>query len=261
MSLNPVSSQALAMDDSINRIVSKEVLQEGVVYRMKVKAPAIAKKRKAGQFLIFRTDEEGERFPLTIADADPVEGTVTIIWQVVGVSTMRLAEKNVGDHLVDVAGPLGRPTHMQNWGRVACICGGIGTAPLYPIAEALKKAGNEVHTIIGARTKDLLILVDEMKKVSDFVEICTDDGSAGFKGFVSQLLEKWIVEDKKDFKQCFAIGPVPMMKATAAVAKKYSLPTTVSLNSAAVPQLSYEASAAAQQIGFPVCVLVIEPGP
>jgi ferredoxin--NADP+ reductase len=120
---------------------------------------------------------------------------------------------------------------MQKWGRVACICGGIGTAPLYPIVEALKETGNEVHTIIGARTKDLLILVDEMKKVSARVAITTDDGSLGFKGFVSQLLEKWITEDKMAFQHCFAIGPVPMMKATANVARKYNLPTTVSLNS------------------------------
>ena len=211
-------------------ILSKEELVPESVFRMKIKSPEIAKKRKAGQFVVLRTDEEGERIPLTIADADPVQGSITLIWQVVGVSTMRLAAKKVGESLADFAGPLGKPTHIENWGKVVCVCGGIGTAPLYPIAQALTKAGNEVYTIIGARNKDLLILVDEMKKICHQVEICTDDGSIGFKGFVSQLLEKWLTENNYKFNQCFAIGPVPMMKATAAVTKKYNLPTMVSLN-------------------------------
>jgi len=210
-------------------ILAKDVLLEGSVYRARIKAPHIANKRKAGQFIILRTDDDGERIPLTIADADPKEGSITLIWQVVGVTTQRLAAKKVGEALVDLAGPLGKPTHIEKWGKVVCVCGGIGTAPLFPIAQALTNAGNEVHTIIGARNKDLLILEKEMAGVSHEVGICTDDGTKGFKGFVSQLLEKWVGEGK-EFKQAFAIGPVPMMRATVGSCGKFNIPCEVSLN-------------------------------
>ncbi len=210
-------------------ILSVEALLPGLVYRMKFSAPNIARKRKPGQFILLRIDECGERIPLTIADANADEGSLTIIWQVVGLTTTQLSQMKAGQYLLDVAGPLGEPTEIENFGRVACVGGGIGVAPMYPIVEGLKAAGNEVHTIIGSRNKDLLILEKEMSAHSDRVGVCTDDGSAGFKGFVSQLLDNWMTEDGV-YDHVFAIGPVPMMKATVAVAEKHKAPITVSLN-------------------------------
>jgi ferredoxin/flavodoxin---NADP+ reductase len=212
-----------------NKILSVEALLPGLVYRMKFSAPNIARKRKPGQFILLRIDEVGERIPLTIADANADEGSLTIIWQVVGFTTTQLSEMEPGQFLLDVAGPLGEATEVEKFGRVACVGGGIGVAPLFPIVEALKAAGNEVNTIVGSRNKDLLILENEMRAHSDRLGICTDDGSAGFKGFVSQLLDNWMTEDGA-FDHVFAIGPVPMMKATVAIAKKYEVPITVSLN-------------------------------
>jgi ferredoxin--NADP+ reductase len=212
------------------KILVKEQLSENV-FKMILDGPKIAQKRKAGQFVVLRIHEEGERVPLTIADADPNKGTVTIIFQVVGKSTGHLADLNVGDDLLDLVGPLGKPTHIEKVGTVACIGGGVGIAPVYPITQALKNAGNYVISIIGARTRDLLIMEDEMKAVSDEFVVATDDGSYGFHGFVSQALENKYLMTGKKINEVVAIGPVPMMRAVCDTTKKYNVPTVVSLNS------------------------------
>ncbi|MBD3167437.1 sulfide/dihydroorotate dehydrogenase-like FAD/NAD-binding protein, partial [bacterium] len=167
----------------MNRIVEKRVLADRVK-EMIVEAPIIARKRKAGQFIILRVDDHGERIPLTIADSDPEAGTIRLIFQEVGKSTYAMGELEEGDMILDLAGPLGKPTHIETFGTVVCIGGGIGVAPVYPIAVAMKEAGNTVHGIIGARDKDLLIMEPEMKDVSEQLIVTTDDGSYGMKGFV-----------------------------------------------------------------------------
>ncbi len=177
----------------MNRIVKKVVLNEQVV-RMDIDAPRIAKKAEPGQFIIFRIDEQGERIPLTIADFDRDAGTVTIIFQIVGASTMRLAEMNEGDSLLDFVGPLGVPTHLEGYKKVAVIGGGLGTAIAYPQAKKLSELGAEVHMITGFRNKDLIILEDECKKVSKKAIVATDDGSNGTKGFVTDVLKSLIEE-------------------------------------------------------------------
>jgi ferredoxin--NADP+ reductase len=195
-------------------------------------APEIAEKAQAGQFVILRVDEEGERIPLTLFEWNNAEGTVgtiTLIFQQLGVSTKKLGALNVGDEILNVAGPLGNPSHIQNYGVAAVVCGGVGTAAAYPIAKALKAAGNTVVSILGARNKDLLILEDEMKAVSDELYISTDNGSKGQKGFVSDVL-KSLIEKKRKFGIVYAIGPVPMMRATAEVTRPYGIKTIVSLN-------------------------------
>jgi len=212
------------------KILEKQQLSENV-YKMVLDGPKIARKRKAGQFIVLRIHEEGERIPLTIADADADKGTVTIIFQVVGKSTGPLADLNVGDVLLDLVGPLGKPTHIEKVGTVACIGGGVGIAPVYPITQALKNAGNHVISIIGARSKDLIIMEDDMKAVSDEFIVATDDGSYGFKGFVSQALENKYLLPGKKIDLVVAIGPVPMMRAVCDTTKKYNVPTVVSLNS------------------------------
>lgn len=195
----------------------------------KIKAPQIAQKRKAGQFVIIRIDEEGERIPLTIADSDTATGTVTIIVQAVGKTTTKLNMLEAGDHIRDIVGPLGLPSHIEKFGTAVSIGGGVGTAIAYPTAVALKQAGNYVITINGARTRNLVILEEEMKAVSDEAYITTDDGSYGFHGFVTDMLQKLIDEGKKpDF--VLAIGPIPMMKAVAEVTKPHGIKTVVSLN-------------------------------
>ena len=208
------------------KVLGKENLA-GDVLRMKLEAPLIASERKAGQFVILRVSENGERFPLTIADS--FDGGITIIFQVVGKSTRTLGSLEVGDEVRDLVGPLGKPTHIENYGHVACVGGGIGVAPLFPMAQAMKAAGNRVTSVIGSRTRDLLILEEEMRGVSDRLEVATDDGSYGFHGFVTQVLEK-VLEGNGDVKKVLAVGPVPMMKATCAVTKKFEVPTEVSLN-------------------------------
>ncbi|HQG31434.1 MAG TPA: sulfide/dihydroorotate dehydrogenase-like FAD/NAD-binding protein [Deltaproteobacteria bacterium] len=191
----------------------------------------IARKRKAGQFVVIRIHEQGERIPLTIADADPAKGTVTIIFQVCGKSTSHLSDLNVGDEILDLVGPLGKPTHVEKIGTVACIGGGIGVAPVYPITQAMKQAGNRIISIIGARNKELLIMEDEMKAVSDEIVVTTDDGSYGFHGFVSQALENNYLMKGIKIDLVVAIGPVPMMRAVCDITRKYNVPTVVSLNS------------------------------
>ncbi len=212
------------------KILEKEQLSENV-FKLILDAPRIAKKRKAGQFIVLRIHEEGERVPLTIADADAEKGTLTIIFQVVGKSTTHLSEMNAGDELLDLVGPLGQPTHIEKIGTIACIGGGVGVAPVYPITEAMKKAGNHIISIIGARDKSLIIMEDEMKAVSDEFVVATDDGSYGFHGFVSQALEEKYLINGKKIDLVVAIGPVPMMRAVCDTTKKYNVPTVVSLNS------------------------------
>ena len=210
------------------RIVSAIFLAENIK-KFEIEAPRIAKKRQAGQFVMLRLSENGERFPLTIADSDPEKGTITIIAQGAGKSTRALNRLEAGDAIADVVGPLGAPSHIGNFGTAVSIGGGVGTAIAYPTAAALKAAGNYVITINGARTKDLVILENEMKAVSDEAYITTDDGSYGFNGFVTQKLQELIDSGRKiDF--VLAIGPIPMMKAVAEVTRPYGIKTVVSLN-------------------------------
>lgn len=206
---------------------NKEIAKN--VFFQKIQAPRIARKRKAGQFLVIRKGEMSERIPLTIVNSDPAEGTVTIIYQVVGKSTAELAKVMAGETLQDVVGPLGLPTHIENFGTVVGIGGGIGAAPLLPIATAIKNAGNRLISIVGARTKDLLILEEEMKAISDTLIVTTDDGSYAKKGFVTTALQELIDAGEK-IGLCIAIGPVPMMRAVADVTRRPGIKTVVSLN-------------------------------
>lgn len=208
-------------------ILEKEILADRVK-KIIVRAERIAQKRRAGQFVIIRTTELGERIPLTIADADPQKGTLTLIFQEVGKSTFELGEMKAGDQLADVCGPLGKPTHIEYRGTVCVVGGGIGVAPVYPIAQAMKNIGNYVIGIIGARTKNLLILEKEMGKICDELYITTDDGSYGTHGFVTDELR--VILTKKEVKEVVAIGPVPMMSACCKVTNEFSVPTLVSLN-------------------------------
>ena len=193
-----------------------------------VEAPLIARSRKAGHFVIVRVGEKGERMPLTIAEADPVAGTITLVVQEVGLSSTRLCELQEGDYITDVVGPLGQATHIENFGTVVCAGGGVGVAPMLPIVQALKAAGNRVITVLAGRTKELIILEKEMRASSDEVIIMTDDGSYGQKGLVTQGVEQVIQREKVD--KCFAIGPAIMMKFVCLLTKKYDIPTDVSLN-------------------------------
>jgi len=199
------------------------------VYQMKVEAPKIARKRKAGQFVILRVMETGERFPLTIVDSDPAAGTVTIIYQVVGKSTQELNKLDAGDGILDVVGPLGKPTHIEKFGRVVCIGGGVGIAPVYPIVCAMKAAGNHVTSIISARSEDLLILEAEMAAQSDAVKVATDDGTKGFHGFPTQILQE-MIESGERIDLVVAVGPVPLMRAVCEVTRPVGIKTMVSLN-------------------------------
>lgn len=195
----------------------------------RIHAPKIASKRKAGQFVIIRVDEHGERIPLTIADSNTEEESVTIIVQGVGKTTKHLNTLNSGEYIQDIVGPLGKPSETENYGNAVVIGGGVGTAIAYPTAVALKKAGNHVISIIGARSKELVILEEDMRKTSDEVYITTDDGSYGMQGFVTDKLSQLINEGKKiDF--VLAIGPIPMMKKVAEVTKPHGIKTVVSLN-------------------------------
>lgn len=197
---------------------------------VKINAPEIAVKAKAGQFVILRIDETGERIPLTLAEWEPKKGTITLMFLEVGVSTRKLGTLQVGDEILDIVGPLGTPSDIKHYGSVAIVCGGVGTAAAYPIAKALKKAGNQVISIIGARTEELLILEEEMKSFSDELYVSTDDGSRGHKGFVSDVLNM-LIEKGCHFDIVYAIGPPLMMRATANVTKSHSIKTIVSLNS------------------------------
>ncbi len=211
----------------MNKIVSKEYFSPNVV-KLEVEAPLIAKARKAGHFVIVKTGEKGERIPLTIAQADVEKGTITLVVQNVGKSTEKICALNEGDFMTDVVGPLGQATHIEKVGTVICAGGGVGVAPLLPIVEAMKAAGNRVITVLAARSKDLVILEDEMKKYSDEVIVMTNDGSYGKEGLVTNGIEEVIKREKVDL--CVTIGPAIMMKFVALLTKKYDLPTVASLN-------------------------------
>jgi ferredoxin--NADP+ reductase len=213
----------------MNKILLKKQLSKDV-FLMKLHAPLIAEERAAGQFIILQVnDDYGERIPLTIADANINEGSITIIYQVVGKTTLELSQMNEGDSLPTLVGPLGRPTHIENFGTVVCVGGGIGVAPLHPIAQALKNAGNKVITIVGARNKDLIILEEEMKNIADEFIVCTDDGSYGRKALVTEPLKEICERDPKP-NMVIAIGPPIMMKFCSATTKPYGVFTQVSLN-------------------------------
>lgn len=212
----------------MHQIHSNDIIQP-TVGRMVVEAPYVAEHRKAGQFIILLIDEFGERLPLTIADADKGKGTITLIYQIVGTTTAKLAKLKAGESLYGIAGPLGHPTEIKKYGTVACVGGGIGIAPLYPISKAMKEAGNRVVNILGARSENLFILEKEMGAIADECAICTDDGSKGEKGFVTDVLKGFIDKEKIDL--VVAIGPVPMMKAVSELTKKDGIHTYVSLNS------------------------------
>ncbi|MBD3320452.1 MAG: sulfide/dihydroorotate dehydrogenase-like FAD/NAD-binding protein [Chitinivibrionales bacterium] len=212
----------------MNEIIKTGHLSESV-YRFRITAPRIAKKRKAGQFIILRPQKDSERIPLTIADASPSEGWIEIIFQIAGRTTRQLSELKTGDSIPDLSGPLGKPTHIEKFGRCICIGGGVGIAPLYPIVGALKEAGNSITTIIGARTENLLIIEDEMKARSDNFYIATDDGSKGTKGFVSTVFSS-LLEQGQTFDYAIVIGPVIMMKVTTRLIKEAGIPCMASLN-------------------------------
>ena len=211
----------------MNKIVKKEQFSEKV-FKLVVEAPLIAKSRKAGHFVIVRVGENGERMPLTIADSDIEAGTITLVVQTVGYSSTKLCSLNEGDYITDVVGPLGQATHIEKFGTVVCAGGGVGVAPMLPIIKALKAAGNRVISVLAGRTKELIILEDEVRKHSDEVIIMTDDGSYGKQGVVTVGIEEVIQREKVD--KCFAIGPAIMMKFCCLLTKKYNVPTDVSLN-------------------------------
>jgi ferredoxin/flavodoxin---NADP+ reductase len=213
----------------MNNILYKQQLSQDV-FLMRLYAPLIAAERQAGQFIILQTDDDyGERIPLTIANADTAEGSITIIFQVVGKTTKHLSTFNAGDELPALLGPLGKPTHIENFGRAVCVCGGIGVAPMHPIAQALKNAGNHVTVIIGARTKELIILENEMSAIADELIICTDDGTAGIKALVTAPLKELCERELKP-DIVIAIGPPAMMKFCAETTRPYKVFTQVSLN-------------------------------
>jgi len=211
------------------KIIYKREMAENTVCHFKVEAPRIARMAKPGQFVVLRANETGERIPLTMGGTDPKAGTIDLIFQVVGKSTALLRTFNVGDSIQDIIGPLGRPTHIENLGTVVCVGGGTGVAVMYPITRAYKEAGNHVIAIIGSRTKDLLILEDEMKAASHDLRVTTDDGSYGVHGFVTDVLKK-ILDGPNDVKLIVGIGPVPMMKFLCRLTKPYGVKTMVSLN-------------------------------
>ncbi len=213
----------------MNKILKKTELSEDIKDII-VHSPVIARKRKPGQFIILRINETGERIPLTIVDSSPEEGTIRLIFQEIGKTTYALGDLEEGDTILDIAGPLGNPTHIEKFGTVVMVGGGVGVAVVYPVTVAMKAAGNNVISIIGARTHDLMILEREMASVSDRLIVTTDDGSYGMHGFVTDALQALIDEGVK-IDLCLAIGPVVMMRAVSSHTEKYNIHTVVSLNS------------------------------
>ncbi len=210
------------------KIVKREEMAHGTIILNEIEAPQIAKKARPGQFVMIIANETGERIPLTMAEVNKEKGTITIIYMMVGKSTRLFGSLNVGDSYSDIVGPLGEPTHIEKLGTVVCVGGGTGTAVLHPITRGMYQAGNNVISIIGARSKDFLIMEEQMAKVSHDIRICTDDGSKGRHGFVTEELEEILKSQKVDL--VVAIGPVPMMKFVSLLTKKYDTPTMVSLN-------------------------------
>lgn len=211
----------------MNKIVDKEHFSENVV-RFEVEAPLIARSRKAGHFVIVRVGEKGERIPLTIANSDLAKGTIDLVVQSVGKSSRKLCNLNKGEYITDVVGPLGRATHIENYGTVVCVGGGVGVAPMLPIIEAMKKAGNKVISVLAARNKDLVILEKQVSQYSDEIIIMTNDGSAGYQGMAPDGVEMVIKREKVDL--CVTIGPAIMMKFVSLLTQKYNVPTMASLN-------------------------------
>lgn len=209
------------------RIAEKEIFSENVI-KLVIEAPEISRSRKPGHFVIVRINEKGERIPLTISGADETNGTITLIIQRVGVTSFKLTELNPGDYIEDVAGPLGKATHIEKVGTVLCAGGGVGVAPLLPIVEGFKKAGNRIITVLAARSKDLVILEEQMRQHSDELIIMTDDGSYGKMGLVTHGMEEVIKRKKIDMS--VVIGPAVMMKYASLLTKKYNIPTVASLN-------------------------------
>ena len=210
------------------KIVNREEMAQGTIILNEIEAPRISQKAKPGQFVILQADETGERIPLTMADTDPEKGTITIIYMVVGKSSSRFKDLKIGDEYHALIGPLGKPTHIENVGKVVCVGGGTGIAVLHPIARALKEAGNDVTTILGSRNYDLLIMEEKMKSASTRLHICTDDGSMGHHGFVTDVLKETL--EKDDIDLVVAIGPIPMMKFCSLITKEKNVHTLVSLN-------------------------------
>ncbi len=212
-----------------NKIVTKKQLSENV-FTAEIEAPLIAQAREPGQFVIISiSNDYGERIPLTIADVDPEKGTIRLTWQRVGKTTAELSDLKVGEEIANVVGPLGKPTHVENFGTVVCVGGGIGNAPLLPIAQALKEAGNQIISIVGARTRELLILEEQFAQISDELIVTTDDGSYGRKALVTEPLKE-VCERSPKPDQVFVIGPAIMMKFCCEVTRQFNIPTQVSLN-------------------------------
>jgi len=216
----------------VYQIIQKEILAPTIT-KYVIEAPYVARKRKAGNFVIIRVEETGERIPLTLVDSNIKEGTVTLIVQAIGKTTKALALKNAGEYIMDLLGPLGNPTPIETGKTIACIGGGVGTAELYPITKALKEAGNTIYTIVGARSKELVILEKEMQQVSDTLYITTDDGSYKRKGFVTDQLKE-LLDTSLGINMVYAIGPLPMMKAVSNLTRPYNVRTVVSLNAVMV---------------------------
>ncbi len=197
-------------------------------YEITIDAPYVVRNAQAGQFIIFRADENGERVPLTIADVDKTKGELTLVFMAVGYSTKKLAALNAGDEIADIVGPLGKPTHIKNYGTVVCLAGGYGAAPCYLIAKAFKEAGNKVYMVMGARNKDLIFWQDKMKNACTELFITTDDGTLGEKGFVTGVLDRIIKNEKVDY--VIAVGPMPMMRAVADLTRDKGIYTEASMN-------------------------------
>ncbi|SKA97679.1 ferredoxin--NADP+ reductase [Paucidesulfovibrio gracilis DSM 16080] len=212
------------------KIVKKRELIPGQTSLMRIHAPEIAAKARPGNFVMLRVHEQGERIPLTIADADPADGTITLVFLVVGKTTAHLNTLEQGDALADVCGPLGRPTDLDARGTVVCVGGGTGVAAMHHIAKGHHQAGNRVIAIVGARSKDLLLFCDELEDFCPEVRIATDDGSRGHQGFVTEVLQQ-LIDEGEDIAEVVAVGPVPMMRAVAGVTRPHGIKTTVSLNS------------------------------
>lgn len=210
------------------KILKKRQLAQQIKM-FELEAPEIARKAQPGQFVVLRVNEEGERIPLTVAGALPEKGVLVIVFQEVGKSTMLLGTLKEGDVIMDLIGPLGKPSEIERFGTVACVAGGVGTPEIFPVARALKRAGNRVISIIGFRKKELVLMEEEMRAVSDELIIATDDGSYGVKGFVTDVLRTVLNRGEK-VDRCFAVGPVIMMKMVSLLTKEYGVPTVVSLN-------------------------------
>ena len=210
------------------KIIKREEMSEGNVILNEIEAPKIARKALPGQFVILKANEDGERIPLTMAETDAEKGTITIIYMIVGKSTALFKTLQVGDSYQDVIGPLGKPTHVEKLGKIICVGGGTGIAVLHPITRAMKEPGNHVISIIGARSKDLLIMEDHLTAASHELRVCTDDGSYGHHGFVTDVVKE--ILEAGGIDQVVAIGPVPMMKFVSLITKEFKVPTLVSLN-------------------------------